>query len=61
MPLNINRLTLKEISKNEHYLLGFHRIRAAGRNSKIGFEDYAKLYLTKDTFANTDICSYSFW
>jgi hypothetical protein len=48
------RFHLKEISKNEHYLLGFHRIRVAGNNSETGYEDYAKYYLTKDAFATVD-------
>ena len=44
------RFHSKEISKQEHYLLGFHRIRIAGNKSSDGFDGNVNLYLTKDAF-----------
>jgi hypothetical protein len=44
------RYHLKEVSKYEHFLLGFHRIRIAGDHTKTGYEDEVKIALTKDAF-----------
>ena len=48
------RFHLKEISKNEHILIGFYRIRIAGNNSETGYNDYVKYYLSKDAFFSSD-------
>jgi hypothetical protein len=44
------RFHLKEISKQEHYLTGFHRIRVAGNNSKTKYDDEVKISLTRNAF-----------
>ncbi len=46
------RFHLKEISKYEHHLLGFNRIRIAGNNSITGYDDYVKYFLSKDAFSS---------
>jgi hypothetical protein len=44
------RFHMKEISKQEHYLIGFQRIRIAGVNSKTKYDDEVKIALTKNAF-----------
>lgn len=44
------RFHLKEISKQEHYLIGFHRVRVAGNNSKTKYDDEVKISLTRNAF-----------
>lgn len=44
------RFFLKEISKQEHYLVGFHRIRIAGNNSTTKYDDEVKIALTHNAF-----------
>jgi hypothetical protein len=48
--LSIYRFHLKEISKYEHYLIGFHRIRIAGNNSTSKYDDEVKMSLTRNAF-----------
>ncbi|MDQ1164880.1 hypothetical protein [Flavobacterium sp. SORGH_AS_0622] len=45
------RFHQKEISKHEHYLIGFHRIRIAANNSKNKFETEVRTELTRDAFS----------
>jgi hypothetical protein len=47
---SLYRFHLKEISKQEHYLVGFQRIRIAGVNSTTKYDDEVKVSLTKDAF-----------
>lgn len=44
------RFFLKEISKQEHYLVGFYRIRIAGQNSTTKYDDEVKIALTHNAF-----------
>lgn len=44
------RYHLKEVSKFEHFLFGFQRIRIAGNNSSTGYDDEVKTSLSKDAF-----------
>ena len=44
------RFFLKEISKQEHYLVGFYRIRVAGNNSTTKYDDEVKTALTQNAF-----------
>jgi hypothetical protein len=44
------RFHQKEVSKYEHYLIGFHRIRIAANNSSNKFEDEVRTSLTRDAF-----------
>ena len=44
------RFHLKEISRQEHFLLGFHRIRIAAVNSSTKYDDEVLKALTKDAF-----------
>ena len=44
------RFFLKEITKQEHYLIGFHRIRIAGNNSTTKYDDEVKIALTNNAF-----------
>lgn len=48
--ISFYRFHQKEISKYEHYLIGFHRIRIAANNSVGKFEDEVRTSLTKDAF-----------
>lgn len=45
------RFHQKEVSKYEHYLIGFHRIRIAANNSPNKFEDEVRTALTRDAFS----------
>lgn len=45
------RFHQKEISKYEHYLIGFHRIRIAANNSPNKFETEVRTELTRDAFS----------
>jgi hypothetical protein len=47
---SLYRFHLKEISKQEHYLLGFQRIRIAAVNSSTKYDDEVKIALTRDAF-----------
>jgi hypothetical protein len=47
---SLYRFHLKEISKHEHYLIGFQRIRIAGVNSSTKYDDEVKISLTKNAF-----------
>lgn len=44
------RFHQKEVSKYEHYLIGFHRIGIAANNSPKKFEDQVRTALTREAF-----------
>jgi hypothetical protein len=47
---SLYRFHLKEISRQEHYLIGFQRIRIAGQNSTTKYDNEVNKSLTKDAF-----------
>lgn len=46
------RFHLKEISKYEHYMFGFIRIKIAGNNSKYGYDTEVRKSLTNEAFSH---------
>lgn len=48
---SLYRFHLKEISRQEHYLIGFQRIRIAGVNSTSKYDDEVKIALTNNAFS----------
>lgn len=48
--ISLYRFHLKEISKYEHFNIGFHRIRIAATNSKAEFDTEVRIALTDQAF-----------